>query len=384
MDVGRGAGCRFARPGGDGPNGPTPNLVPGPISPQAAPPGPPDILSLPADRANAFPCEQFPPDEHCYLSVGSQGLIRQKPGQGGIAVLDPQNLDTGRSPPSGRPVIQEFNDINQNMNFGPRVTVGYLFNDTESIEFTGWYIFDNYNSVEYDKAGKIDAFFNHAPLGFEGDNRLWLQADRLRTQFNSRIGSGELNYRYANKAVHDAELILGVRYVDQREALNIYTGDDDLTVHDGNGNPDALRQATYFLETHNRIIGPQIGFEYGTHLRQCADATPFLTFGVTAKAAWGPNIIEVDTKLNRGDGRVGFTGHRNQVSFGEVYDIGAFVDFNFLERLRLRVGYNAMWLLGVATAVDNLDFNLSNTTGHKSNYGSVFYQGPMIEFQFLF
>ena len=40
------------------------------------------------------------------------------------------------------------------------------------------------------------------------------------------MANTELNYRYWNKAVVEAELILGVRYIDLQEKLRIYTGDD--------------------------------------------------------------------------------------------------------------------------------------------------------------
>jgi hypothetical protein len=356
----------------------TPNLIPGPISPLAAPPGPSDKLSLPWDHSSAFQCENFPPDEHCYFHVGAVGLIRDHLGAGGIAVLDPQNLDTGIAPPSGQTIVQRYKDINQDMNFGVRATIGYLFNDSQAIEFTGFYIDTAYNSIESDMPGRIDAFFHNVPLGFEGNNGLWLQADRLHTTFTQRLGGGELNYRWCNKAITEAEIIMGVRYMDERESMNIYTGDDDLTVRDVNGNPDPLRQATYLVETHNRMICPQFGFEYGKSF------TPYFTFGVTAKTALGVNLIEVLTKLNRGDGFLGFQNHRNEYSFGQIYDVGAFLDFHLLERATLRVGYNAMWLVGVATAVDNLDFDLSNPAGRRNNYGSIFYHGPMVEFQFLF
>ena len=51
----------------------------------------------------------------------------------------------------------------------------------------------------------------------------------------------------------------------------------------------------------------------------------------------------------RGDGFLGFNSIRNTSNFGQIYDVGAYVDFSILERLRLRGGYNAMWLTGVAT-----------------------------------
>jgi hypothetical protein len=360
-------------------DGPTPNLVPGPISPLSAPPGPCDALSLRADHTSAFQCENFPPECHCYFHIGAQGLVRgDHLGGGAIAVLDPQNLDTGNSPPAGSPVVQRFKDIGQNVNIGVRATVGYMWNDSQAIEFSGFYIPAAYNTVDTINAGRIDAFFQNAPLGFEGDNGLWLQADRLKTTFTQRVLGAELNYRCCNKAFTDVELLIGVRYIDVRENLNIYTGDDDLTSLDVNGNPDPTLQATYFIETLNRIVAPQMGLEYAL------PCTCYFTFGVSAKAAAGVNFIEVETKLNRGDGFEGFHTRRTTSGFGQIYDVGAFVDFHLLERARLRLGYNALWLVGVATAVDNLDFDLSNPGGRQNKTGSMFYHGPMVELQFLF
>src|SRR5206468_12753128 len=91
----------------------------------------------------------------------------------------------------------------------------------------------------------LDLFFVNPPVGFEGDNGMWLQADRVRTSFTTAMANTELNYRYWNKAVVEAELILGVRYIDLQEKLRIYTGDDGITVQDIFGNPDPTRQATY-------------------------------------------------------------------------------------------------------------------------------------------
>ncbi len=359
--------------------GPQPNLIPGPISPLAAPPGPGDQFSLTNQHSSAFQCETFPAEQAAYFHIGSQALIRgDRLGKGALAVLDPQNLDTGDAPPPGSQVLQRYKDISQNMNVGVRATVGYLFNDSDSIELTGFYIDANYNSIETNIAGQVDAFFHNAPLGFEGDNGLFLQADRLHTTFTQRIASGELNYRHCNKALTDVEVLFGVRYLDQRESLNIFTGDDDLTAIGVNGQNDPTLAATYLVETHNRIIAPQFGIEYAKGF------THFVTFGLNAKAALGVNLVEVTTKLNRNDGFVGFQNHRDEYSFGQVYDVGATIDFHLLERAKLRFGYTAMWLVGVATATDNLDFNLANPAGRKSNYGSMFYHGPMVELQFLF
>src|SRR5262249_264934 len=94
-----------------------PNLIPGPISPLAAPPGPPACLSLPAGHSGAFQCENFVPDQGVYFHVGTQGLMRQRLGSLPVAVLDPINLDTGIAPRPGRPVIQTLDSVSEVQNF---------------------------------------------------------------------------------------------------------------------------------------------------------------------------------------------------------------------------------------------------------------------------
>src|SRR5437763_1230220 len=134
--------------------------------------------------------------------------------------------------------------------------------------------------------GPIDQLFRNPPIGFEGNNGLWLQADRVNTEFRSQMWSTEVNYRYTNAAVLEAELILGVRYVDLWESLNRFTDDDGISNPDPFGNPDPLRQAFYLTEVHNRIVAPQIGFEWGK------SATHWFTVGVNAKAALGVDFAE--------------------------------------------------------------------------------------------
>jgi hypothetical protein len=153
-------------------------------------------------------------------------------------------------------------------------------------------------------------------------------------------------------------------------------------VLDVNGNPDPKRQATYTVDCHNDIIAGQIGFE-GQHplpttwLRR-------LWFGWNAKAAWGPNITDTNLSLYRGDGFKGFDNHRTTVAFGQIYDIGAFVEVHLMDRLRVRAGYNIFWAIGLATSVDELDFNLRDRFGKDNTAGSLFFHGPSLEFQFLF
>jgi hypothetical protein len=233
-----------------------------------------------------------------------------------------------------------------------------------------------------DTHGNIDSFFFNPPLGFEGDNGLWLHADRQIVTASTQLYNAELNYRVWNSAFQQIEMLVGVRYLHIRDAMRIYTGDDDLTVLDIHGNPDPRRQATYTVDCHNDIIAPQIGFE-----GQWPLPTEWLRqfwIGWTAKAAWGANIVDTNVSLYRGDGFKGFDNHHTSVGFGQVYELGAFAEFHLLDRCRIRAGYSIFWTLGLATGVDNIDFNLRDRFGRDNTNGTLFFHGPMAEIQFLF
>jgi hypothetical protein len=371
--------ARMPEPLPCGPSGPPPNLVPGPISPLAAPPGPPDPFSLPAEAGGAFQCENFLPDNHAYFSAGAFSLQRQRMGHNPIALFDigSQGIDTGLPPPRGSPKIEDLNDVVPKLSWGAGGTLGYLWGN-HAIEVTGWYIFGNDAHDDATAPGSLDSFFFHPPLGFEGDNGLWLQADRIRVFNRSNMWDAEVNYRHTNLAETEAELILGVRYLDLQDRFGIFTDDDGLTFVDVFGNPDPKRQATYSVRAHNRILAPQIGFEY--------EKRPlyWLSLGCKAKGAWGVNFIDNYFDLQRGDGFRGFSAHRSATIFSSVYEVGAFADVHILERFRVRAGYTAMWLVHVDAASDQLNFNLAAPLANKNNDGSIFYYGPSIEFQFLF
>jgi hypothetical protein len=357
---------------------PTPNLVEGPISPQGAPPGPPCGVDLPADHNSAFQCEEFVRDEHAFASFGAVGLMRQKLGHQLVAVQDPQNLDTGAPPQGNRPTIQDLNDIGTTFQYGPKGSVGYLWQNC-AVELAGFWIPNTSQSTDLVMPGRIDLPFRNPPLGFEGNNGLWLQADRVNSQFTSGLWGGELNFRYTNAGIGESELILGVRYLDLGESVRIFTGDDDVTHPDPFGNPDPTRQAFYQVNARNRIVAPQIGFE-------CAFPCGHLvTFGAIGKAAVGADFTEVRAILTRGDGLVGFDARRTHtIPLTQIYELGAYADFNILERLRLRLGYNAMFVVDIAAAQDQINFDLSAPLGTVNNHGNAFYHGPVAELQFLF
>jgi hypothetical protein len=403
-------------------NCPPPNLIPGPVSPQAAPMGPPECLSLPSDHSSAFQCEN--PVEECnfYIHGGMQWMARQRLGAGGIAVFDPgprpsslippelandlnllsSNLSidqilaqlplnlaniirnlanslnipttaplsqlinaintqplakSGLAAPPGAPLAQQFNNLVPRLNPGVQGTIGFIYGDC-AVEYTGYYIFQNDRSIFQQKPNLIDTFFFNAPPGFEGNGRgIFRQADRLSTTFGSFLWNNELNVRWWDQAIQGWEVLVGLRYMEEREVLNIFVDHDGLTNPLPGGITDPRLTATYTTQAFNHLLAPQFGAEY------TFPVWGGLAFGFYGKAALGANFVDTHVSLIRGDGVLGFDTTRHNTVFGQVYDIGAFAQYSILERLRFRAGYDATWLCGIATAVDQVDFNLGGAPG---------------------
>jgi hypothetical protein len=104
----------------------------------------------------------------------------------------------------------------------------------------------------------------------------------------------------------------------------------------------------------------------------------------SGKAMFGANLIHREVHLVRGDGLVGFRTEERLERFAHAYDLGVTADVCLLEGARLRVGYNAFWLVNVATAYGQIDYNLGNPAGRRDSSDTIFYHGPQIEVQFRF
>src|SRR5262249_4942030 len=145
---------------------------------------------------------------------------------------------------------------------------------------------------------------------------------------------------------------------------------------------DLTRAANYRVETRNYIVAPQLGIEYGW----CpfGECLPGVALGFTAKGAWGVNFIEYRNRLTRGDGIQAFNTSNNATAFAHLYEVGGWLDIALLEKLRLRGGYQAIWLLNIANVQDQVDLNFANVEGPRKSTGDIFLHGPFLELQFLF
>jgi hypothetical protein len=356
-------------------------MVQGPITPQMAPPGPGPDLSISANSPGAFSCDDHVHGAECYASLGGIGLKRSSLGGGIVTFIDPgDGTDTGIRPIAHHDLNNSalnYNNLSPLMEWGVSASVGYAVDDG-AIELSGFYIPQQAKSITAASIGKLDQNFINPPVGFEGDNGLWLQADKVKLIEDMSLISAELNYRYANRAIGCVEPLIGIRYMDVHELLGIFTGDDDLTVVDINGNPDPTRQALYRVSSHSHIIAPQIGAELEYPI--CSR----IAFVAHVKGAWGANFYTQNIMLTRGDGLVGINVSTSHTQFSHLYDMGFYLDFYLLERFRVRAGYNLLWVVNIPEAKSQINFDLMNTNGQRADHGSMFFSGPLIEMQFLF
>jgi hypothetical protein len=306
------------------------------------------------------------------------GLRRQGLGHGVVAVLDPGNgVDTGIPPPSMAPTLLRFSDISPDFNWGARATIGYRCGP-DSIEATGYFLGQTEFASQVALPGRIDLPFSafNPPLGFNGNNGLWLQADLVRIEQQTRIANGEVNYRYSYCPSFD--WILGIRYLDLQEGLTIATSDDDLVLANVGLPPNPFADAIYTISTHNRIVAPQFGLAFDQLL------VNWLSVSLEGKAALGANFFSYDHQLIRFDGFVGPSSHRATTLFSQIYEVNLFANLMCGEHVRVRAGYQALWVVDIPVAEKQVDFNPNNPLGRHSDHGSIFFHGPAVEVQFAF
>lgn len=373
-----GGGVGGGIPGGPMPmGGPPMGLVPGPISPYAAPAGPPDPLSLPATSPGAFIEEGYDIEQAVFFHVGAFALQPQKVPSRYLSYVGPGPTDSGTAPALGAAPNANYDQVSPNMNWGFMATLGYLV-DNQAIELTGFYLPQNTSSATIIAPGALNVPFTNPPLGFEGNNKLGAQADIIGLQQTMAMGNLEANYRQTGWALREFELILGVRYMNYQEGSNMYVSDDGATfISQATGASDPALAVNYLTQAFNNMVGPQIGFEYGTAIWRG------ISFTSEWKTAFMANFIERNMTLNRGDGYNAFVVGNTTTNYSQVFSMNFNLEWNLLERMKIRGGYNLLWMTGIARSADLIDFNLGNPVVN-TQLRSAFFQGPSIEFHFLF
>jgi hypothetical protein len=342
-----------------------------------------DMCCLPNDgSANAFVDQCGCRDGYGFcVEVGGIGMQRQPVGNKVLGFLDPGvNINgtqtfanTGLLPPAGTPAVLNTHDLSPDMQLGIRA--GLVWREPEwGFEVCGFYVPNNTTSTTAAVPARIDLGFNFfpTPIGFTPGNGLWLQDDVATLRLTTRLWDGEANFRWCTAKNFD--WILGVRFVDYRESLDLLTEQSVLRT----GVIDPNTTADIAWNVQSRIVAAQIGFETEQQL------TERIAFGAMGKGGAGANFTSFDHTLTRGDGFQGPGYHHTATQVSQVYEISAYLDFTITEQWRVRAGYQGLWLVDVPLATDQINFDLNNTGAPFNRNGSVFYHGPIVEVQFVF
>ena len=215
--------------------------------------------------------------------------------------------------------------------------------------------------------GSSSPFANFPPpFGFLGNNFLWLQADRVTTTLSDQIGNAEANYRCT--CCDGCDFILGIRYFDLQERFRIRTDDEGLS-----GPLDPRRIADYSVNTHSRLLGPQIGFEVSNFV------LPNVAISVFSKGMVAANFLEAEQSLTRGDFFQGPFGSRRETTVSYLAEIGGFLNLYLMERVHFRLGYQGLWVGHVPEAHAQINFDPNIGGGSADNRGVIFFHGPIVE-----
>lgn len=320
-----------------------------------------------------------PPPPPCNLFYFSGGILALKPylsDSRPLILRDPNIEDTGNPPPPGAPVVMKVESVAKDLNYGPVGSIKWMHNEIFGLEIGGFYLPKTTSKIVNENANSLDLPFFNPPPGFEGDNGMWLQADRVITRFKSFLASGDFNARLALPSLPWIQFIFGGRYFEMNQRLSIFTGDDDLIVIPN----DPTRQATYTTKANGHLWAGQVGAELTIPLIE------WLDLNILGKEAFGESHSSEDTTLVRGDGFLGFKQHRHAKHFTTLTEAGAFLNIHTiaLPSVGLRVGYNLIYVDNMATANSLVDFNLANTISDRNGHRNVFFGGPMAELQVVF
>ncbi len=308
-----------------------------------------------------------------FAGAGWFMLKRDDLGDSALSLLNSSSFEDIVTPSAGAPLYANFDDLHQPYHSGFKVSVG-AFTENASIEATGFYLPQRTDEANFGLLGQQFLFFFNAPLGFEGDLGLWNNADLVILGLETTLGNVEVNCRKAVRCgKHCFEMLAGARYVDLQERLTLTTDDDIFLL----GVSDPASRAIYETRTHNRMFGGQLGAAFRCPIMDT------VIFSWELKGAWFYNDADVDVTLVRGDFLLGQAGGSNHKEFAHAYEQGLWIDV-MARHLRVRAGYQFLWLLNVAEAVEQIDFNLANPNGRGHTNGAIFYHGPAVTLEFMF
>lgn len=222
----------------------------------------------------------------------------------------------------------------------------------------------NIHSTAGNLFSPISDFGRPAQVGLDFNS---LAAVRLQSQFNS----GELNFRqllYTPPNASQVTALYGVRYLNVNERFT-YRTQSLLPVPTGTQN-------TVDVSTNNNMIGLQLGAMFDLNLH------PRCWINIEAKGLLLRNGAGQSTAYSVGPldgGGATFSGERNQQRVVLGADVAVTLQWAFTPSLLGRVGYQGIFIDGLALAADNFSANapfLTTEATQLDRDGHLTFHGP--------
>jgi hypothetical protein len=256
------------------------------------------------------------------------------------------------------PVVLTTGDLaTANANTGLRLILGYRLGDCWAVEGTYYGIWNMNSSATAvgDNNLAIPGDLGLASIDF-------FNADRMVVTYNTRLNNAEINFVREN-CCNDWAWLIGFRFLELDDVFNIASQRD---IDTGISN--------YNIHANNDLYGPQIGARIvKRYCRWGWDATGKIgIFGNAAsqtqfESDFPPGFFLRDPVTARG----------GQVACVADFNISGTYRLN--ETWGIRAGYNVLWIEGIATAPDQLDFTDTPTSGSNLvSVGGLFIHGASV------
>ncbi|HEX3998995.1 MAG TPA: BBP7 family outer membrane beta-barrel protein [Pirellulales bacterium] len=228
---------------------------------------------------------------------------------------------------------------------GVKMTAGYMFPQAFALETT--FEGQNYWTSRSGATGAADLTIPGAlgtvltDLGSAAGG-----TSAITTSYTSRFDSTEFNFvrPYAN-----IQFLAGVRYIEVNDKYDI------------NGASSAVSASDYTINSHNHLLGPQLGVRGQWQISR-------LQFDIESKAGVFANSAAQHQTVNDADNTVTLVsaGSSNtELSFaGEV---SAYMTYPVFSFLTAKLGYTGLWISDLALAPNQVDFTNTAATGTALN-----------------
>lgn len=292
--------------------------------------------------------------------IGSRGFASQ-----GIAGFDPPNL------------VLSASDLEFDWEAGVRATVRHQFNAVTSIEavYTDAINWNAYASASSDSHDLYSAFSQFGDVPFGGFQE-FDQASFVEAAYETDLDSVEVNWRrgwVTPSYKQSGAWIFGFRYLKLDESFRY--GSRIEPHRDDINNVDVTASTfNYHVSADNQMYGPQIGADFMTCL------FPSVMMGTEFKAGVFANSAEQNTSLSVINPGTNLTTERaedDDISFLAEANIYGLVQFHPLWKVRF--GYQALFLSGVALGIENFNDAPINGATPRTPFldtnGDAFYHG---------